>query len=148
MCDPVSAQNLEYAIPRPKGGMSLREIVAADNAKNYAGEDVSVDAAYSKLQELVQSGEKLYRAGNTVFVTKKVSPTAIEFHTVNGEPGSRLVKNVQDYMGQLSAKGITDVVTYYDNPKINDLWPLTKLNATVTKVNQGQDRTFEAKVSL
>lgn len=138
----------DYLKPKPKGDMSVKDIVAADLAKNHSHEQLDVDAAYKILAAQIQSGAKLYRSNNTIFITKKIGHDAIEFHTINGESGRQLMENVILYLTQLKAEGINSAVTYYDNPKITSLWQQSKLNVDITKVNQGQDRTFEAKVRL
>ena len=137
-----------YLNDTPQKTLSVKEIVAADLAKNHPNEQLDVDGAYRLLAAQNKAGAKLYRANNTIFITNKLDAHNVEFHTINGESGQQLREHVILYMTQLKSEGFKSAVTYYDNPKITALWQQSKLNVDITKVDQGQDRTFKAKVRL
>ena len=128
--------------------MSLREILRKDLAKNYQGSGLDLaDAAFS-FQARIDDGETPYRSGNTLFMTKEIEDEGVEWHTINPEHSAQLVKNATGYFLMLREKGYLYAMTYYDNPKINDLITQTIFPVEIQKVNEGQDRTYRSVVRL
>lgn len=128
--------------------MSIQEILEKDLAKNYQGRETTLEQAVASVRDAIAEGNKLYRAGNTLFVTKDLGDGGVEWHTINPEPSAQLVKNATAYFLQLREQGYKYATTYYDNPKINDLFKQTIFPATIEQVNEGQDRTYRSVVRL
>ncbi len=128
--------------------MTVREIVEKDLEKNYKGRGITLSDAALSFKERVDQGEKPYRAGNTIFMTKDLGDAGVEWHTINPEPSAQLVKNVTAYFLRLRDEGYKYATTYYDNPKINELITQTIFPAKIERVNEGEDRTYRSVVRL
>lgn len=128
--------------------MTFREIIEKDLAKNYKGRGVTLAQSVASVKDRIDEGEKPYRAGNTIFMTKDLGDGGVEWHTINPEPSAQLVKNATAYFLQLQGEGYKYATTYYDNPRINDLITQTIFPAEIQRVNEGQDRTYRSVVRL
>jgi hypothetical protein len=128
--------------------MTLREIVEKDLEKNYKGRGFSLADAAASFKARVDEGEKPYRAGNTIFMTKELGDGGVEWHTINPEPSDQLIRNVTAYFLRLREGKYKYATTYYDNPKINDLIKKTIFPVKIERVNDGEDRTYRSVVRL
>jgi hypothetical protein len=91
-----------------------------------------------------QTGNFVVRQGDTLILTKKIEKNGIEFHCINGERAKDLVSNVQKYLDDLREHGYDYAVTFYDNPRINDLIAQLTHPSEVKKIDDGLFRTYEA----
>jgi hypothetical protein len=130
------------------GKMTIKEILAADLAKNYKGESASVDEYYKGFKAMVDSGTKMYRVGNTIYMVDSVDNDTIEWHTTNAERSDALLVNTNKFLKRLKADGVKTAFTYYDNPKINALVEQFDFPTEINKVNEGKYKTYKAEVSL
>ena len=99
----------------------IRQILSEDLAKNYAGFAMTVDAYFNGLMNSPKTGNFVVRQGDTLILTKQIENNGIEFHCINGERAKDLVINVQKYLDDLKDQGFDYAVTFYDNPRINEL---------------------------
>ena len=128
--------------------MTIKEILAADLAKNYKGENASVDEYYKGFKGMVDSGTKMYRVGNTIYMVDSAGKDTIEWHTTNAERSDALLVNTNKFLKRLKADGVKTAFTYYDNPKINAIVEQFDFPTEINKVNEGKYRTYKAEVSL
>lgn len=126
--------------------MNFREIIEKDLEKNYKGRGLTISDAVMSFKNRVEDGEKPYRAGNTIFMTKNLGDGGVEWHTINPEPSAQLIKNATAYFLKLREDGYKYATTYYDNPKINGLITQTIFPSEIQRVNEGQDRTYRSVV--
>ena len=128
--------------------MTIKEILAADLAKNYKGKSATVDEYYNGLKTSIASGTKIYRVGNTLYMVDSIGKEVIEWHTINGERADTLLVNTNKFLKKLQAKGVKKAITYYDNPKINALVQKFDFPTKLIDANEGEYKTFKAEVSL
>jgi hypothetical protein len=128
--------------------MTIKEILAADLAKNYKGENASVDEYYKGFKRMVDSGTKMYRVGNTIYMVDSAGKDTIEWHTTNAERSNALLVNTNKFLKRLKTDGIKTAFTYYDNPKINAIVEQFDFPAEINKVDEGKYKTYKAEVSL
>ena len=128
--------------------MTIKEILAADLAKNYKGENASVDEYYKGFKGMVDSGTKMYRVGNTIYMVDSAGKDTIEWHTTNAERSDALLVNTNKFLKRLKADGVKTALTYYDNSKINAIVEQFDFPTEINKVNEGKYRTYKAEVSL
>lgn len=122
----------------------IRQILSEDLAKNYAGFAVTVDAYFDGLMNSPKTGNFVMRQGDTLILTKKIENNGIEFHCINGERAKDLVANVQKYLDDLKAQGFDYAVTFYDNPRINELIAQLTHSSEIVKIDDGLFRTYQA----
>lgn len=122
----------------------IRQILSEDLAKNYAGFAVTVDAYFDGLMNSPKTGNFVVRQGDTLILTKKIENNGIEFHCINGERAKDLVANVQKYLDDLKAQGYDYAVTFYDNPRINELIAQLTCPSEIVKIDDGLFRTYQA----
>jgi hypothetical protein len=130
------------------GKMTIKEILDADLAKNYKGEDFDPEQNYKGFKLLIEQGAKMYRVGNTIYMVDPVGKDAIEWHTSNAERSDALLVNTNKFLKRLKASGVKKAFTYYDNPKINAIVEQFDFPTEVNKVNEGKYKTYKAEVSL
>lgn len=128
--------------------MTVEEVCIADRAKNYSGDEISGEIVYLALPAVLAHGDKIYRAGNTLWVTSDLPGNGLEFHSGNAENGANLVRNIIEFFKLLKSLGYAWAVTYYDFPQITHLFSKVGLPVEITRVDEGKHRTFYAKVSL
>jgi len=122
----------------------IRQILSEDLAKNYAGFAMTVDAYFDGLMNSPKTGNFVVRQGDTLILTKKIEDNGIEFHCINGERAKDLVVNVQKYLDDLKSQGFDYAVTFYDNPKINELIKQLSHPSEIEKIDDGLFRTYKA----
>ena len=105
---------------------------------------MTVDAYFDGLMNAPQTGNFVVRQGDTLILTKKIEKNGIEFHCINGERAKDLVANVQKYLDDLNDNGYDYAVTFYDNPRINDLIEQLTYPSEIKKIDDGLFRTYEA----
>jgi hypothetical protein len=128
--------------------MTIKEILAADLAKNYKGEDYNIDTYYKGFKLLIDRGTKMYRVGNTIYMVDKTGKDTVEFHTCNAEFSMDAVKNTNTFFKRLKTDGVKKAIAYYDNPKINALAQQSAFPTEISKVDEGKYKTYKAEVSL
>jgi hypothetical protein len=126
----------------------IKEILAADLAKNYKNESTTVDEYYNGLQDLIKSGTKLNKIGATLFIYKYIGDTVIEFHSANAETKEKLIRNCSEFLKNMSNQNIKKAVTFFDNPKSINLLEGFGFPFTTEIVNKGKYATYKAEVSL
>jgi hypothetical protein len=124
----------------------IRQILTEDLAKNYGGFAMTVDAYFDGLMNAPKTGNFVVRQGDTLILTKKIEKNGIEFHCINGERAKDLVSNVQKYLDDLNDHGHDFAVTFYDNPKINELFNHQPYPFEIKKIDDGLFRTYETIV--
>ena len=120
----------------------LRQIVVADLRKNYQGRNVDEDAAVATYQKYIDLGKLVFVHLNVLIVYEVIGTDGIEFHCVNGGSGKDLTDAINSLLRSLS-ENYEWAVTYYDNPRINDLVKYSYFPATIDKIDDGLDRTYQ-----
>ena len=115
----------------------IRQILTEDLAKNYGGFAMTVDAYFDGLMNAPKTGNFVVRQGDTLILTKKIEKNGIEFHCINGERAKDLVSNVQKYLDDLKEHGYDYAVTFYDNPRISELFQQQPYPFEVKKIDDG-----------
>jgi len=122
--------------------MTPEEIISADYRTNHQGREYSQQQAQAVFQKYLQNGGKHVVFGRTMFLIKPLDRSTVEFHTINGGNEVDLVNGVNQLM-QVLSQHFSRAVTYYDNPRINDLLVHASFPHSAHKVDQGRDRTYE-----
>ena len=128
--------------------MTIREILAADLAKNYKGENATVDEYYDGIKKLIETGTTLERVGNTLFICTPISKSEVEFHSCNAENKQKLMENGNIFLSKLFQNGCKKAVTYYDDPRSTILLDGFGFPYKIEKVDQGKNATYKAEVGV
>jgi len=126
---------------------NIAQIIDADNAKNNAGRNISIDKVKQNFDMYVKQGGLHTVIGKVLIIFRPLQDGTIEFHTVNGGSGEDLTTSLTEFLTKLRGK-VKGAVTHYDNPKINELAKYSPVPANVKKIDQGIDRTYEMTFDL
>lgn len=124
----------------------LRHIVEKDFRKNHQGRSYDCALALDAFQKYIDLG-LLYFTTDSVLIIYNVKNGVVEFHCVNGGTGADLTDAINTFLTQ-KAEELARAVTYYDNPRINELVKFSKYPAEVKKIDEGEDRTYEMSFDL
>ena len=127
--------------------MTPQEIITADYQNNHQGREYSLQHSLDSFEKYVQHGGKYFVSGNTIFLIEPKANGVVEFHTINGGDGKDLSRGINHLLKEASQYFIK-AITYYDNPRINDLLSHSQFKHTVKKINQGLDKTYELVFDL
>ena len=127
--------------------LNLEQIIRSDFERHHQGREYTIDQAVKAYQKYVALGLPVIVANNVALNYKDLGDRVVEFHCMNAGTGIDLTKSINDFL-----KSVSDVydraVTYYDNPRINDLVRYSYFPAKVTRVDGGLDRTYELSFDL
>jgi hypothetical protein len=122
----------------------LHDIATVNFQKNYQGRSFDLDYV---LEYLDKYQGPLFSTEKVVIRYDHVVDDTVEFHCMNAGDGKDLTTAINDLLQLLSVQ-YKGAVTYYDNPKINDLAIYSYYPSRVTKIDDGLDRTYEMRFDL
>jgi hypothetical protein len=132
----------------PSGSLPILELLKIDREKNYHGNQPNSNYTYLNLFKYVNSGNDLYRCGNTLYITDDLPDNGLEFHALNAERAGQFSKNSVEMFDLFKTMGYKYLLTYYDFPIISELLAATKFDTQIDKVDEGIHRKYRAKVRL
>jgi hypothetical protein len=127
---------------------SIGDLLMIDRARNYHGEEPQADETLEVLKKVVPVKEKLYRAGDSIFLCKFLGDDEVEWHTANADTPAGLLHNCKLFLEYLKEKGVKKAVTYYDFNSVGRLLEALGLDVTINRVDEGKYRTFRAEVRM
>lgn len=125
----------------------LEQIIEADYLRNHSNRDYSVERVKELMLLWRAEGRHIYSTGLIAFVLQEQAPKVLEFHSINGGSAKDLSAAVNEMLTN-AAPHYDTAVTYYDNPRVSDLLKHSAFPVTCTRIDGGEDRTFEAKFDL
>lgn len=126
----------------------LHRIIEADYLKNHQGREYSCAQVKSIMDKWVAMGKFLFCAKGVFFMGEEgEDPDTFEFHSCNGGEGRDLTEGINRLLESL-APHYQLAVTFYDNPRVSELARFIKYPSTVTRIDEGQDRTFAMHFNL
>jgi hypothetical protein len=128
--------------------MTIKEILAADLAKNYKDAQVTLDQYFDGLQNVLKNGKSLEQVGNTLYIQKQIAPDVMEFHCANADSKANFIKNGTEYLRKLQSKKFKKAYTTYDDIRCEDFLKGFGFPYEIHKVDQGKHATYKAEVSL
>ena len=126
--------------------MTIKEILAADLAKNYQGQEDKLDGYYAGAMIFEANGQ-IKRIGNSLF-TVIPKDDVVEWHPANAEHWTRFASNVHEFLDCMSKEGFKKAETYFDNLKLMNIYKWLGIPYTVEKIDDGICRTYRAEVVL
>jgi len=126
--------------------LDLRGIVVADLLRHYAGDDYSEEYAIELATELIRIGQ-IFESENVLIRYHKVDDGTIEFHCMNAGSGADLTNAINSLLKSLPKQFMTGV-TYYDNPRINELAKFSYFPATIERIDGGKFKTYKMSFDL
>jgi hypothetical protein len=125
----------------------LEKIIETDYHKNHQGREYDLARVVKIFKHLDLVNYDIFKHGPVLIVHTPLSEDTIEFHCTNGGTSKDLCFAVNEFNRTMSAT-YTWSVTFYDNPAINKLLKHTAYPCEYEKIDQGIDRTYQAKFSL
>ena len=122
--------------------MTLWEIFEADFTKNHANREYSREDARKAIQAYLDGGGEHFDADLCFAVFRDRGDFTAEFHCFNAGDGRVLVKTVDDMATALAGR-FSRMVTYHDNPRINEIAAFLRTPHRYSRIDQGIDRTYE-----
>ena len=125
----------------------IHHIVDVDFEKNHQGREYDLKYAHQMVDDYITSGNKLFITDKVLIRCEPLLDNTVKFHCMNAGNGADLTSAVNDLMKVLSTR-YSWAVTYYDNPRINDLVKYVNFSTLITKIDEGVDKTYEMKFDL
>lgn len=130
--------------------MSIEEILRNDLKNNYPEGTTTLEEYAYGLRQSLDSGMKMIRSGNALFLYEEVGDGVVELHVING---GMSVKEGMEHLFkallQLRENGYKEADIYYDNKNFsNILNNVPTFPVTTEKVNEGEGKTYLTKVRL
>ena len=126
--------------------MTIKEILAADLAKNYQGQEDTLDGYYAGAM-IFESRGQIKQIGNSLF-TVIPKDDVVEWHPANADHWTKFASNVREFLDCMSKEGFKKAETYFDNLKLMNIYKWLGVSYTVEKIDDGQCRTYRAEVVL
>ena len=134
-------------LPQHHSSEEMQRILEADHKLNHAGRDYDCAFTSYALRLWKTSGGVIFCAPNVMFIVHEQLRNVAEFHSVNGGTAKDLTAGVAQLLFAL-APYYNFASTYYDNPRVNDLLRYGGYPYKLTRIDGGEDRTFEARFDL
>lgn len=125
---------------------TLIDVVSADFKKNHQGRSYDCAFVHENFEKYVNLG-LLYFRTERVIIIYNIVDGQVEFHCMNGGNGADLTSAINEFLSKIALK-YQRAVTYYDNPRINELVKYSKYPAEVVRIDRGEDKTFEMSFDL
>lgn len=122
-------------------------ILEIDFARHHQDREYTLEQAKNALLKYIELGLGLHVAENVAIQHKSDDNHTVEFHCINAGSGADLTKAINDFLKSVSDQ-YARAVTYYDNPRINDLANYSYYPCTVIQIDGGLDRTYEMSFNL
>ena len=126
--------------------LNLRQIIEVDFNRHHLGREYTLEQTIEAYEKYVELGLGVVVANN-VALNYSAKDSTVEFHCMNAGSGADLTKSINDFLKSVSDK-YDRAVTYYDNPRINDLVKYSYFPAKVTQIDAGLDKTYELSFDL
>jgi len=91
-------------------------------------------------------GGKSFMSNNVIIVYQDRDGVC-EFHCFSGGSGKDLTEAINTFLSAMRVE-YGRAVTYYDNPRINDISHYSLFPTVVRKIDDGEDRTYEMEFIL
>jgi hypothetical protein len=125
----------------------LEQIIRKDYENNHQGREYSLDTVLTVWKNLEQVDYCARRYGPVAIVYKPYSDDTVEFHCTNSGNALDLTGAVSEFNREMS-KDYFWSITFYDNPRINELLKHVVYPSEFTKIDRGIDKTYQAKFRL
>jgi hypothetical protein len=125
----------------------LEQIIKTDYQKHHQGRDYTVDTVLEVWSNMEKANYFFRVYGPVAIVHKPYSEDTVEFHCTNSGSAEDLVRAVNEFNKEMSVRYVHSV-TFYDNPKINELLKYAQCPNEFAKIDRGIDKTYEAKFRL
>jgi hypothetical protein len=132
-----------FILPPLHAADELASIIKADYELNHAQRDYSCDTVEQRVTAWLVEGKPLFCAERCAFILEEKSTRIVEFHSINGGTAKQLTAGVQQLL-DFVAPYYPYAVTYYDNPRVNDLLKHVSYHSQPHRIDDGEDRTWEA----
>ena len=134
-------------LPKSHSAHESLRILRIDFESNHQGREYDFNFIKKAVRLWKASGGTIFCAPLVMFIVQEQAPTVAEFHSVNGGTARDLTAGVEMLLKAL-APHYDSAVTYYDNPRVNDLLKHVSYVTSFSRIDEGQDRTFEATFIL
>jgi hypothetical protein len=119
----------------------IKAIVTNDYFKNHSNSGRSLREHLRLFSSYIESGGEFYQAENAIFRYEIEPDKTVLFHSMNGGNGVDLSNGINEFLKNMSSE-YKRAITYYDNPKINELARFSEFPTHITLVNGGKDMTY------
>lgn len=127
--------------------MNPIEVVAIGCTKNYPGKNYDPLVVAKNFLVNLASGSKHFQYGSVIVSYEDKGNGLVEFHCINAGGADDLVGAARSSLLEL-AKSYEKAVTFYDNPKINSIAINTGVPVFISRIDDGEYRTFMAEFNL
>lgn len=119
----------------------VASILTADFNKNHQGRSYSLDHVLTTFDKYTEIGGRYFVSENVVIVYEN-KVEVCEFHCFSGGNGRDLTEAINLFLSSISIE-YKRAVTYYDNPRINEISQYSLFPVSIQKIDAGEDKTYE-----
>ena len=130
--------------------MSIKEILQNDLKNNYPDGTTTLNEYAQGLRQSLDSGMKLIRSGNMLFLYEQIKDGVVDLHVINGGMSAKEgMEHLFKALLQLRENGVKEAQIYYDNKNFSSILKnIPVFPVTTEQVNQGEGKTYLTKVRL
>lgn len=121
---------------------NVHRIIDIDFERHHQNREYDLKFAHEMVDKYIATGNKLYLTENVMIRHEPLREGIVKFHCMNAGSGADLTQAINNLLKSLVGK-FDRAVTYYDNPKINEIVKFSTFPAWVIKADEGVDKTYE-----
>ena len=121
---------------------NVHRIVDIDFQRHHRNREYDLKFAHELVDRYIASGNKLYLTENVLIRYEPLCEGVVKFHCMNAGSGEDITNAINGLLKSLIGQ-FDRAVTYYDNPRINEIVKFSALPAAVNKIDAGVDKTYE-----
>jgi hypothetical protein len=122
--------------------MTDAEIITRDIDNNYQGRGIDVEKFIQTFEQYKAIDGSYFKAEKVIITKKDVGGEVVEIHCMNGGNGRDLTEAMTSLFASLS-DSFSRAVTFFDNERLLALTKHSIFPTTLTKIDDGEDRTYQ-----
>jgi hypothetical protein len=125
--------------------MTPEEILEIDAQRNHPP-GTTVDDLITMINDELSEGGDIIQEGNTLIVYRGIGDGVVEHHSFNADTAKNLLNANIAFWKMMQKVGASKAMTTYQNPKINELLEIAKLEFDISITEEGGIFTAEVRL--
>jgi hypothetical protein len=125
--------------------MTPKEILEIDAQRNHPP-GTTVGSLITSINDEIRAGGDIIQQGNTLIVYRGIGDGVVEHHSFNADTAKNLLNANIAFWKMMQKAGASKARTTYQNPKINELLEIAKLEFDISITEDGGFFTAEVRL--
>jgi hypothetical protein len=125
--------------------MTPKEILQIDAERNHPP-GTTVGDLITNINNEIRAGGDIIQQGNTLIVYRGIGDGVVEHHSFNADTAKNLLNANIAFWKMMQKAGASKAQTTYQNPKINELLEIAKLEFDISITEDGGFFTAEVRL--